>query len=145
MTNFVDALQEKIDELEEQKAVIDDKIELLRELMESETGKQASPAPKRKGRPKGSKNRRRKQSTSAHAPADELYDEAMKELSKRVEGGTTPELQEKLTKNFVPVPRPARELGVGITAGTKEQVKEHAGRRKSHATVSVDDSDLKDD
>ena len=144
MTNFTDALQEKIDELEDEKERLDDKIELLRELMESETGKRGVVSKRKAGRPKGSKNRGKK-AASVHAPKDELYEEAMQQLAKREEGGTSPELQAKLTKQFNPTARAASKLGPGITAGTKKQVEEAAGQRKSHATVSVDESDLEDD
>ncbi len=154
MTNFTDVLQEKIDELEEdkerldeEKERIDEKIELLVELMEGEGDKKEAKAPaKRKaGRPKGSKKKRGKKGMSAHAPKDELYEEAMKQLANSEEGATSKELQEKLTKNFNPTPRPERSLGAGIIAGTKKEVLEEQGKRKTHATVSVDESDLEDD
>jgi len=150
MTNFTEALQEKIDELEEEKERIDDKIDLLQELMDGEGGKQtkrvgkALAAKSRKaGRPKGSKNK--KKGESVHAPKDEIYEEAMKQLAKSEEGGTSKELQEKLTKRFNPMARPERSLGAGITAGTKKEVLEGQGKRKTNATVSVDESDLEDD
>ncbi len=141
MTNFVDALQEKIDELEAEKERIDTKIELLQELLDVETEEDtAPPAPKKKraGRPKGAKNRK-KSAESKHAPEDDLYKQAMKELNSREGGGTSPELQEKLTRKFQADPRPTRELGHGITAGTKKQVEEAANKRKSNATVSIED------
>jgi len=150
MTNFTEALQEKIDELEEEKERIDEKIDLLQELMDGEGGKQTKKAGKalaaksrKAGRPKGSKNK--KKGESAHAPKDEIYEEAMKQLAKSEEGGTSKELQEKLTKRFNPTARPERSLGAGITAGTKKQVLEGQSTRKTNATVSVDESDLEDD
>ncbi len=147
MTNFIDALNAKIGDLDKEKGHIEDKIELLNELLEAEFDESPdltqAPSPKKKktGRPKGAKNRKSKKSDSAHAPADDLYEEAMKQLSKREEGVTSPELQEKLTKKFNPVARPTRKLGPGIVAGTKKQVQETAGRRKSDATVTADDED----
>jgi len=150
MTNFNEALQAKIEEYEDKIDVFETKIELLRELMEGEADDEGTPpakAPgKRKaGRPKGSKKKRSKKGVSAHAPKDELYEEAMKQLANSEEGATSKELQEKLTKRFNPTPRPERSLGAGIIAGTKKEVLEEQGKRKTHATVSVDESDLEDD
>ena len=149
MTNFTDALLEKIDELESEKERIEGKIELLRELMDAEDGPEVSShavKEKRKaGRPKGTKNKRVKKGESAHAPKDDLYEEAMRQLNNSEEGGTSKELQEKLTKRYNPTPRPERSLGAGIIAGTKKQVLEAHGVRKTNATVSVDETDLGDD
>ena len=153
MSDFITALQEKIDELEEAREAavqeFDTKLELLRELMESEgeapTSKVKVPAKRRAGRPKGSKNKKPDKNESKHAPADELYDEAMAQLSRSEEGGTTPELQEKLTKRFNPTPRTPRKLGTGVTAGTKKQVDATRSGHKADATVSVDESDLEDE
>jgi hypothetical protein len=72
----------------------------------------------------------------------------MSQLARSEEGGTSAELQEKLTKRFNPQPRERHSLGAGITAGTKKQVEEAragGGARKVNASVSVDESDLGDD
>ena len=117
MSNFVKALETKIgnlramrdDHLEEALA-LDSKIELLEELLLEEGGELQDPAPakKRPGRPKGSKNKKspakKPVEESTHAPADELYDEAMTQLNNSGEGGTTPEQQEKLTSQDFPQP-----------------------------------------
>jgi len=148
MTNFTDALQEKIDELEDEKERIDEKIDLLRELMESETGKRGASAParaKRKaGRPKGAKNK--KTANSKHAPKDELYEEAMKNVEKLEEGGSSAELQKSRTASFNPTARPQRRTPPNVHAGTKQAVDDaRSGAGKADATVSVDESDLEDD
>ncbi len=154
MNNFIKALESKIADLEKEKAHLEDKIGLLDELIASELSEGDAdlvsvPAQKKKkgGRPKGSKNRARKNSGgSPHAIKDDLYEEAMRQLSKSEEGGTSKELQEKLTRRFDPQPREKRSLGVGIIAGTKKQVEEARGAGpKSNASVSVDESDLGDD
>jgi len=146
MSDFIAALQEKIDELEEQKGHLDDKIELLRELMESEGGKPVAKATakRRAGRPKGSKNK--KQGPSKHAVKDELYEEAVKQVAKLEGGGTSPELQKSRTASFNPTPRPLPQKAPNVHAGTKQQVDEaRMGKGRADATVSVDESDLEDD
>jgi hypothetical protein len=147
MTNFIDALQEKIDDLEDEKAHIDEKIDLLRELMEGETGKRGAAPParakRRAGRPKGAKNK--KQAPSKHAVADDLYEEAMKNVEKLEDGGTSAELQASRTKSFNPAPRPLAPRAPNVHAGTKKDVDEARLGKKADATVSVDEADLEDD
>jgi hypothetical protein len=156
--DFIAALQDKITLLEEEKYRIMGKIALLEELMSEECGLpsdtlavrkagltsvEKSPSKKRGGRPKGSKNKKSSKSkgSSKHAVADELYDEAMIQLEKSGEGGTSKEMQEKLTKRFNPIPRPPRELGAGITAGTRKEVEEAQARRTPNARVSIEEGE----
>lgn len=144
MTNFVDALQEKIDELEDAKSRIDEKIELLRELLESEAGPldavslaaaTGTVSKKRPGRPKGAKSRKVQ---SIHGLDDELFAEAQKQLAESGEA-TTPELQERMTRRFKTVPRPAHNYG-NIKAGTKKEVDEaRSASMKTDSHVSVED------
>lgn len=150
MTNFTEALQEKMDELEEEKERIDEKIELLQELMDGEGGKQAKRVGKalaaksrKAGRPKGAKNK--KTAISKHAPKDELYDEAMQQVAKLDEGGTSPELQQKRIASFNPTARPHNRTPKNVHAGTKKTV--DALREEvvpADTTISVDESDLDD-
>ncbi len=147
MTNLTDALQEKIDELEEEKERIDTKIELLQELLGIETDTEAPPTPKKRraGRPKGSKSRK-KTATSKHAPEDDVYEEAMRQVAKLEGGGTSLELQKSRTTSFNPTTRPQRSKPSNVHAGTKEQVNEaRSGGGKADARVSVDESDLGSD
>ena len=146
MTNFNDALQAKIEDLEDEIDVRETKIELLRDLMEGEDNTPVVKAPgKRKaGRPKGSKNKRSNKE-SAHAPRDELYEEAMTQLSKSEEGGTTPELQKSRTASFNPQARPVTKLPKNIVAGAGKVGPGATTGSKSDANVSVDESDLGDD
>jgi len=148
MSDFIATLQEKIDEYEEAKEHLDDKIELLRELMESEgekpTSKATAPAKRRAGRPKGTKNK--KKAPSKHAVADDLYEEAMQNVEKLADGGTSAELQASRTKSFNPAPRPQAPKAPNVHAGTREAVNEaRMGKGKADATVSVDEADLEDD
>jgi len=149
MSNFEDALQEKIDELEEEKERIDTKIELLQELLGVETGAETTlPAPKKRraGRPKGAKNKKTKAAGTKHAPKDELYEEAMKQVAKLEEGVSSPELQKSRTASFNPTARPVRRTPPNVHAGTKQEVESaRLGAGKADATVSVDESDLEDD
>jgi hypothetical protein len=148
MSDFIAALQEKIDELEEEKEHLDGKIDLLRELMESEgetpTSKAKAPAKRRAGRPKGAKNK--KKTPSKHAVKDDLYEEAMKNVEKLEDGGTSVELQKSRTKSFNPAPRPLAPKARNVHAGTSEDPEVlRKGKGKADATVSVDESDLEDD
>jgi hypothetical protein len=150
MNYFTNALQEKIDELESDKDVIDAKIGLLLELLEAEGGKSSStsPAPKRRsGRPKGSKNKKiPKKASTKHAPKDDLYDEAMKQVAKLEEGGTSAELQRSRISSFNPTPRPVPAKPPNVHAGTKDAVNQsRLAAGKVDAQVSVDEDDLADD
>jgi hypothetical protein len=152
MSDFIAALQEKIDEIEEAREAavqeFDTKLELLRELMESEgetpTSKAKAPTKRRSGRPKGSKNK--KNAPSKHAVEDDLYKEAMQNVEKLADGGTSAELQASRTKSFNPAPRPLAPKAPNVHAGTREAVNEaRMGKGKADAIVSVDESDLEDD
>ena len=152
MSDFIAALQEKIDEIEEAREAavqeFDTKLELLRELMESEgetpTSKAKAPTKRRSGRPKGAKSK--KQAPSKHAVRDDLYEEAMKNVEKLEEGATSAELQASRTKSFNPSPRALPPKAPNVHAGTREAVNEvRMGKDKADATVSVDESDLEDD
>lgn len=152
MSDFIAALQEKIDEIEEAREAavqeFDTKLELLRELMESEgetpTSKSKAPTKRRSGRPKGAKNK--KKAPSKHAVADDLYEEAMKNVEKLADGGTSAELQASRTKSFNPAPRPLAPKARNVHTGTSEDPEVlRQGKGKADATVSVDESDLEDD
>lgn len=138
MISFTDALNEKIAELEAEKSRIDEKIELLRELLESEVGAVEVPsvARKRPGRPKGSRNKK----ASVHGVADSLFEESTRQLAASGQG-TTPEMQERMVKKFKPIPRPQRNYS-GVHAGTKAQVeaaRNEAATAGVNAQVSVGD------
>lgn len=139
MTSFTDALNEKIAELEDEKSRIDEKIELLRELLESEANVETTAqavAKKRPGRPRGSRNKK----ASVHAIADALFEESTRQLAASGQG-TTPEEQARMVKKFKPVPRPGRNYG-GVHAGTKAQVeaaRNEAATAGINAQVSVGD------
>lgn len=147
MTNFTEALQEKIDELEDEKERIDEKIDLLRELMSNEEVSDHHKRPKKvkarrsSGRPKGSKNK--KIVESKHAPKDELYAEAMKQVAKLEDGGTSVELQQQRTASFNPTPRSQNRTPSNVHAGTKKDV--NAARELvpgSNRTITIDENDL---
>ncbi len=146
MTEFNEVLQKKIEDLEDEIDARETKIELLRELMEGEDNTPVVKAPgKRKaGRPKGSKNKR-SDKESAHAPNDELYEEAMTQLSKSEEGGTTPELQKSRTASFNPQARPITKLPKNIVAGAGKAGPGSTAGSRADANVSVDESDLGED
>ena len=124
---------------------IDAKLAVLTELYREESGTTSeivpTPPPKKKrpGRPKGAKGKKKTQGSSKHAVADELYDEAMSQLNKSGEGGTSKEMQERMTRRFNPTPRPTRELGPGITAGTRKDVETAKERRTPDTRVSIDE------
>lgn len=136
MSNFVKTLEAKVKALNAERnehwlaiEAIDDKLELLVELLADEgveLGPTSAPAAKKRpGRPKGSRNKKK---TQAPKPvADPIAAEMNKELYESAVGqlgdeGTTPEMQEKLSKRFNPMPRPTHRLGAGVRAGTKAEV-----------------------
>ena len=92
---------------------------------------------------KGSKNK--KTVNSVHAPNDELYEEAMQQLARSEEGGTTPELQKKRTTSFNPQVRPVNRLPKNIVAGAGKAGPGQTVGSKADANVSVDEADLGDD
>jgi hypothetical protein len=130
MNSFTDALNEKIAELEDEKSRIDDKIELLQELLSAEANAPDAPAVARKrgGRPKGSRNKK----ASIHAIEDSIFEESTRQLAASGQG-TTPEEQARFVKKFKPVARAGRNYG-GVHAGTKAQVE---AARTEAATAGV--------
>ncbi len=145
MNSFTKALQTKIVDLEKEKEHIDDKIELLTELLEAESeevgGSEQTPALKKRkaGRPKGSTNRKKK-TTSAHAINDDLYKEAVANLENLESGGSSKAFQKERIARFNPHARPSRDLGPGIVAGTKKEVVA-AGKKAPDSTISIEDGE----
>jgi chromosome segregation ATPase len=138
MTDFIEALEEKIrdlqmrkDELEEEIGSIDTRIDVLRELLVEEEGSSVTSVKKSAGRPRGSKNKKSdtvsEPKQSAHLPSDDILREAS------TLGGTDPEVAERLKNRFRPTPRPHRPLGPGISVGGG---KVSPGQTKSDATIS---------
>lgn len=129
--------------------VIEGKLSLLNEIFGVVPEEKTEPTPpalkKRKpGRPKGSKakgTKAGKKSTSTHALDDDLFQEAMRQLATREGGGTSKDFQESRVKSYRPQPRPDRNLGPGITAGTKKQVEQAQQSRKIDANVSIDEGE----
>ncbi len=61
-------------------------------------------------------------------------------MATQPEEGTTPELQEKLTKRYRPTPRVSESRGPGIKAGTKKQVLLARKKNKpTDANITVED------
>jgi hypothetical protein len=142
MSNFEEALRNKISVLEDERQELEDalnrvgdKIRVLEELLcEEAEGKRPPvvPTKKKRGRPKGSKTKK-----NDPAAKDDVYEEATAALGDDV---TPPELQKKLTSRYKPSPRPTEGLGPGVKAGTKKQVLGHADR-PTDATISVEDGE----
>ena len=147
MSNFEEALQAKIDEIEDSIARDQEKVDLLKELLEGEGSETTSPTPRKRraGRPKGIKNKKKVAGTK-HAPKDDLYEEAMKNVEKLEGGGSSVELQKSRTASFNPTAKPQRRTPPNVHAGTKQAVDDaRLGVGRADATVSVDESDLEDD
>lgn len=146
MTDLVAALQDKISALEDEKEELEDalqrieiKLETYAELLAEETD-EAAPAPKKRGRPKGSKNRKKapakKKAASKNAPKDELWEQAAGSVP---DGGSTPEEQERALRRFNPTPRDTPHYGV--RAGTPEEVMgEGKKQSKGYVNIAVEDS-----
>lgn len=153
MSDLAAALRDKISALEDEKEELEDsltrieiKIETFAELLAEETGEEApvtAPAKGRRGRPKGSKNKKpakvakpsKKEST---APKDELWAQASSTLPDGSKGSTAEE-QARAVARFAPTPRPAANYGV--KAGTMEEVMgtAEAKAKKSHTNVTIED------
>jgi predicted nuclease with TOPRIM domain len=150
MSEFVEALQLKIqalederEELEDSLSRIDAKLETLRELLEEESGEPA-PAPKKRGRPKGSKNKKKAPAKKAEpkkddgrVPTDELLAEAA------TMEGTDPEIAKRLaSRRFTAQPREGRSYGPGVHpgAGGKEKLKGDA-EASANASISIDEGE----
>lgn len=153
MSDFIAALQAKIVDLEKEKSHVDDKIELLNELLEAElrcedqtSHPTPSPKKRRAGRPRGSRNKKsskgKKDSSSKHAVKDDLYDEAMTQVERLDGGGTSVELQQSRTRNFNPIPRAVTRTDSNVHAGTKQEVDAaRQGSANADATISVNDDE----
>ncbi|MBD3261592.1 MAG: hypothetical protein GF334_07925 [Candidatus Altiarchaeales archaeon] len=157
MTDLIEALQERISALQDEKEELEDslsrveaKLEAYEDLLSEELGEE-SPAPvrkkKRPGRPKGSRSKKKasgkKKSPAkpakkapSYAQADELWEQARSSLPAGV-NGTTPEEQERARQRFRPAPRP--QVHYGVKAGKPEDVMEDAGKKRSNANISVED------
>ncbi len=141
MNSFTQGLKDKIAALEDEATEREDsllriraKIEMLEELLADEQGLPTQPVGKKKrGRPKGSASKSKKATDPAMV---ELYEEAVATLP---EEGTTPELQEKLTKRYKPTARVPEGLGPGIKAGTKKDVLARSKGRPTDASITVED------
>jgi hypothetical protein len=147
MTDLVAALQDKISALEDEKEELEDalarieiKLETYAELLAEESG-EAAPAPKKRGRPKGSKNKKRtpaKKKQPANAPKDELWEQAAGSVP---DGGSTAEDQKRAMARFNPTPRD--NPNYGVKAGTMEEVMgddSPTKKGKGHVNISVEDS-----
>jgi len=158
MSNFVKTLEAKVKALNTERnehwlaiEAIDDKLELLAELLADEGVEPPSapasfskPSKKRPGRPKGSKNKKTA-SSSLGGSADPVAAEMNKELYEAAIGqlgaeATTPEMQERLSKRFNPLPRPVRSLGAGVRAGTKAEIVDKT-EHSADARVGGEDED----
>lgn len=156
MSNFVEALKEKVEALEDELQEYEDavsriqsKIEVLNELIEEEGGK-TNPSKKKSGRPKGSRNRKtsssKKSSSSAKSKKTKEQIEAEKALYKEAVNtlpggkGSSEEEQQKAIARFNPAPRIDPGSG-GVKAGDKESVLGNADSpsSKSHVRISIDD------
>jgi hypothetical protein len=149
MNDLTLALRSKISALQDEKEELEDalnriviKLETYEELLvEEEGGKRAaspSPAKKRRGRPKGSKNKRvpSKVSKDTAAPEDPVWEEAKASLPGGMDP-TSPEEQEKAVRRFRPTPRPVENYGV--KAGRPEDVMGEQGKKKSNVNIAVED------
>lgn len=127
MTDLATALRDRISALEDEREELEDalnrvtaRIGVLEELLVEECGEEgpAKPAPKKRGRPKGSKNKPKapaKRTTKKKEP--EVEDDPVLQEAMRMEG-TDPEIAERLSKRkFTPVARPDRSYGPGIHPG----------------------------
>lgn len=149
MTDFSQAIKDKMAELMERRGslqdeieAIDAKVELLRELIQDEGGEVlVAAAEKNKGgRPRGSKNKRTLErekvaEASKHAVEDELSKEAASMP------GTDPELAEKIRnrgKDFSP--RIAEQHSNIIVSGKKGNPREDLSS-SSHHRVEIGDNE----
>jgi len=137
MNSFTQGLKDKIAALDDEATELEDsllrvraKLEMLEELLADEQGLSTQPVGKKKrGRPKGSASKPK----NAIDPAMvELYEEAVSTLPGE---GTTPELQEKLTKRYKPTPRIVDGLGPGIKTGARDK------ETKADKTISIKDNE----
>ena len=143
MNSFTQGLKDKIAALDDEATELEDsllrvraKLEMLEELLADEQGLSTqSVGKKKRGRPKGSASKPKKATDPTMA---ELYEEAVATLP---EEGTTPELQEKLTKRYKPTPRVPESRGPGIKAGTKKDVLTRSKGRPTDANISIEDGE----
>lgn len=143
MTNFVQALNDKLSDLQEEKetleaqyeadlARIDAKVEAVQELLQDEGETSSAPAKKR-GRPKGSKAKKTPK-VDPEVLAD--YEEVVRSLGANA---TTPEEQARKVKGFRPTPRPSQKPSRNVKAGTKEEVM--GSNKADDARVSIGDDE----
>ena len=140
MTDFASALNEKIldlqgrrDELEEELASVDARIEVLSGILAEEQGKPVEVSEKKKrGRPAGSKSGSKATPVNTPVPAD---DPVLREALTME--GTDPVVAERLKKRFNPQRRAPDSRGPGIRAGNKQDV---LGETRSDKTINVDDN-----
>ncbi len=148
----ISALEDELEECEESVFRIQSKIEMLNELLIEEEGfKGASNPPVsaharkgKKGRPKGSKNRKKRAAPNpkASSPSDGRVLLSEAELS-QVEDmeGTDPEVAKRLaSRKFVAHPRADQSYGPGVHPGVG---KKPAGETRSRAdtVITIDDED----
>ena len=143
MSEFIDVLQRKLELLEVERDDLADRISILtakvvtiQELLDEEAG---SPTVKKRGRPRGGKNKQKKGSAST-APRDNRVD--LSELAEAAAmEGTDPEIAERLSsRTLAPSPRMQESYGPGVHPG-------EGGKRRgdqavqSDATISIEDDD----
>mgnify|MGYP005857036601 CR=1 FL=1 len=123
MTSLVDALQERISCLEDEQGELEDslnrvvgKIQVLKELLEEESG-ETSTKKTSKGKPKKVKKstKKRPEVSDSKDENPEQYD-LFSQVSHMQ--GTPPDVAERLSKKkFTPTPRPVYDYGAGVHPG----------------------------
>lgn len=151
MSKLEEALRDKISALDDEKEELEDalnriviKLETYEELLAEETGEDppvAAPT-KRRGRPKGAKNKKTSAKKSAaasssNAPKDELWEQAAGTIPDG-SAGSTIEDQQKAIRRFNPTPRAAANYGV--KAGDPKDVLGDQNEKKSNVSIEVDDN-----
>jgi len=135
MADFMEALVEKITNLEgqrdaltEQLANIDARLEVLRELLNEETGTEIVASTKKVGRPKGSKSKPKED----FSHPSELSEAAMGDAAGME--GTPPEVAERLSKKrVVRTAPPATNYGPGVRV-------DQSSRKRGTTSISIDDN-----
>ena len=148
----ISALEDDLGECEETVFRIQAKIEMLNELLIEEEGSKGASKPPipthvrkgKKGRPKGSKNRKKKAGAKSNAadPSDGRVLLSDAELS-QVESmeGTDPEVAKRLSsRKFVAHPRGDYSYVPGVHPGEGKKPAGDSGP-KADATVSIDDEE----
>jgi hypothetical protein len=150
MGKLEEALQDKISALDAEKEELEDalnriviKIETYEELLAEESG---TPAPKKRGRPKGSTNKAKapaKKRARKKSPEDEknkkLYEEAVGSLPDG-STGTTAEQQERAVRRFNPTPRgESGQPGVAVGGNKGKPAPTKEPDPHGHKTISMED------